>query len=70
MENLTLQKAMKFSGNLFKKSPEMFIGYQKRFFEIVEGRLIYFTDYKKLVAKGLINLSIQGITIAKKDNLK
>ena len=70
MENLSLQKALKFSGNLYKKSHSWIVGYQKRFFEIVEGRLIYFFDYKKLVAKGLINLRLPGITIKKEDDLK
>jgi len=41
-----------------------------RYFEIIEGRLIYFLDYKKLEAKGLINLNIPGIKIEKRDSLK
>jgi hypothetical protein len=57
MDQITLREAVSFSGYLEKKSPSVFVGWQKRFFKILEGRvLIYSEKEKNKESKGSINL--------------
>ncbi len=45
-----------FSGYLYKKSPKMFVGYQKRLFKIVDGKLLTYCDEGKGKVKGVVNI--------------
>jgi hypothetical protein len=45
-----------FSGYLLKKSPKMFVGYQKRLFKIVDGKLLTYYGDKNNVVKGVVNI--------------
>ena len=68
---ITLEEAKVFKSWLEKKSPKTFGGYQKRFFRIIDGESIIYTDKdsEKYEVKGRIN--IDGITnVTKKDDQK
>ena len=57
MDQITLREAVSFSGYLEKKSPSMFGGWQKRYFKILEGRVItYAKNEKEKESKGSINM--------------
>lgn len=56
--NISFNEAAYFSGYLEKKSPSMFGGWQKRFFRILEGKLLtYFEKDSDKEPKGAIDIS-------------
>jgi hypothetical protein len=56
MENITFEMAKNYSGYLYKKSPKLFVGYQKRKFKIVEGKLLTYYEDGNNVVKGVVNI--------------
>ena len=69
MNNLSLRDALSFSSYLEKKSPSLFGGWQKRFFKILEGRVLTYSDKEKdKEFKGTIN--IEDITGLKSTDKK
>ena len=68
---ITLEEAKVLKSWLEKKSPKTFGGYQKRFFRIIDGESIIYTDKdsEKYEVKGRINIdAISSVT--KKDDQK
>lgn len=57
MNNISYKEASTFSGFLKKNSPSLFKGYQKRYFRILEGKIMaYFESENDKEPKGLINI--------------
>jgi hypothetical protein len=52
--NLTV--ANSFSGFLYKKSPSFFAGYQKRYFKVIDGKLLTYAEKEGGQIKGGIKL--------------
>ena len=57
--NISLEECKKFEGYLFKKSPKLFKGYQKRYFRILDGKILVYSEKKEdnSTIKGQISLS-------------
>lgn len=57
MNDITPKEASNFCGYLKKKSPNLLKGYQKRFFRILEGKILtYFKSEDCKDPKGLITI--------------
>ncbi len=44
MEQINETIASNFSGMLKKKSPKLFAGWQKRFFKVIDGKLLTYSE--------------------------
>ena len=57
--NISLEECKKFEGYLFKKSPKLLKGYQKRYFRILDGKILVYSEKKEdnSTIKGQISLS-------------
>jgi hypothetical protein len=58
MDNFDLTVASSYSGFLYKKSPSFFAGYQKRFFQILDGKLLTYADKQGGQAKGALRIDL------------
>ncbi len=56
MENITIDAAKTFTGYIYKKSPKLFVGYQKRLFKIIDGKLLTYYEDGKNIVKGVVNI--------------
>ncbi len=57
MEHINETIASNFSGFLEKKSPKLFAGWQKRFFKILEGRLLTYSKKEAdIKSKGALEI--------------
>lgn len=57
MQTLSYREACVLCGYLEKKSPSMFGGWQKRYFKIIEGKVLTYSEKEKdKEFKGSINL--------------
>ena len=55
--DISLEECKKYQGYLQKKSPSLFGGWQKRFFKVLDGKVIvYFEKENDQKAKGTIKL--------------
>ena len=71
MEIISLEEAKKLSGWLEKKSPKTFGGYHKRFFRVIDGEYIIYTEKEKEKSDVRGRLNIDAIAkVNKKDDLK
>ena len=71
MEIISLEEAKKLAGWLEKKSPKTFGGYHKRFFRVIDGEYIIYTEKEKEKADVRGRLNIDSIAkVNKKDDLK
>ena len=58
MDEITLETAQNFKGYLSKKSPSLFAGYQKRYFKVLDGKLLTYSEKEGGEAKGAINIEL------------
>jgi len=58
MDEITLEIAQNFKGYLSKKSPSLFAGYQKRFFKVLDGRLLTYSEKEGAEVKGAIKIEL------------
>lgn len=67
MESINLANASNYSGYVEKKSPSLFVGYQKRHLRVLEGKLLaYFGSEEDKTAKGVLEI-IKITGLAKSD---
>jgi hypothetical protein len=68
METVSMREACSFCGYLEKKSPSMFGGWQKRYFKILEGKVLTYSEKEKdKEFKGSINLEdVSGLVPTEK----
>eukprot|EP01017_Pseudomicrothorax_dubius_P026227 TRINITY_DN2905_c0_g1_i6.p1 TRINITY_DN2905_c0_g1~~TRINITY_DN2905_c0_g1_i6.p1 ORF type:complete len:112 (-),score=24.04 TRINITY_DN2905_c0_g1_i6:676-1011(-) len=50
-----VKNEVKMEGMLYKKSSKILIGWQKRYFVLMEDRLLYYDKDKKTMQKGCLN---------------
>ena len=57
--NISIDECKKFEGYLLKKSPKLFKGFQKRYFRILDGKILVYSEKKEdnSTIKGQISLS-------------
>jgi hypothetical protein len=58
MENIDLTFASSFSGVVYKKSPRFLVGYQKRWFHILDGKLLTYAEKQGGQAKGALRIEL------------
>jgi hypothetical protein len=58
MDNIDLSVASTYGGFLYKKSPSFFAGYQKRYFQILDGKLLTYAEKQGGQAKGAVRLEL------------
>jgi hypothetical protein len=56
MDNIDLSVASVYCGYLQKKSPSFFAGYQKRFFQVLAGKLLTYSDKPGAEVKGSVRI--------------
>jgi len=69
--DITKEEAMSMSGWLEKKSQKTFGGYQKRFFKIINGEYLTYSEKEADISKSKVKIMIDTIgSIQKKEDKK
>ena len=69
--DITQEEAKNMSGWLEKKSQKTFGGYQKRFFKIIKGDYITYSENEEDIAKSKVRITIFSIdSVQKKEDKK